>query len=89
MCPFCGASACYVRTMRQALDLFRLPLISVAGCLNQRQQDFTDYFQEENRVLCQQVGGKRLRFATTTPTVGRPGQQSGSRMLSGGCPICS
>ncbi|HEY6271723.1 MAG TPA: integrase core domain-containing protein [Terriglobales bacterium] len=48
--------------MRLALDPFRLLLISLAGWLNQRQQDALDYLQEENRVLREQLGGKRLRF---------------------------
>ena len=37
--------------MRPALDPFRLLLISLAGWLNQRQQDVIDYLQEENRIL--------------------------------------
>jgi putative transposase len=48
--------------MRLALDPFRLLLISLAGYLNQQQQDVIDYLQEENRVLRQQVGNKRLRL---------------------------
>ena len=49
--------------MRFAIDPFRLLLISLAGWLNQRQQDVIDYLQEENRVLRKQLGGKRLRFS--------------------------
>jgi hypothetical protein len=37
--------------MGPALDPFRLLLISLAGWLNQRQEDVIDYLQEENRVL--------------------------------------
>jgi putative transposase len=48
--------------MRQAFDPFRLSLISLAGRLNQCQQDALDYLQEENHVLRKQLGGKRLRF---------------------------
>jgi len=44
------------------MDPFRLPLISLAGWLNQQQQDVIDYLQEENRVLREQLGGRRLRF---------------------------
>ena len=47
---------------RPALDPFRLLLISLAGWLNQRQQDVIDYLQEENRILREPLGGKRLRF---------------------------
>ncbi len=48
--------------MRLGSDPFRLLLISLAGWLNQRQQDVTDYLQKENRVLREQPGDKRLRF---------------------------
>ena len=48
--------------MRLALDPFRLLLVSLAGWLNQQQQDVIDYLQEENRVLREQLGGKRLHF---------------------------
>jgi transposase InsO family protein len=48
--------------MRPTLDPFRLLLISLAGWLNQHQQDIIDYLQEENRVLRGQLGDKRLRF---------------------------
>jgi hypothetical protein len=49
--------------MRLPLDPFRLLLISLAGWVNQQQQDVIDYLQEENRVLREQLGGKRLRFS--------------------------
>jgi putative transposase len=49
--------------MRLAIDPFRLLLISLAGWLNQQQQDIIDYLQEENRVLREQLSGKRLRFS--------------------------
>jgi putative transposase len=48
--------------MRLALDPFRLLLISLAGWLNQQQQDIIDYLQEENRVLREQLGDRRLRL---------------------------
>src|SRR5215469_3139688 len=48
--------------MTLALDPFRLLLISLAGWMNQRQQEVIDYLQEENRILREQLGGKRLRF---------------------------
>src|SRR5947208_14124242 len=41
---------------------FRLLLISLAGCLNQLQRDVIDYLQEENCVLSEQLGNKRLRL---------------------------
>ena len=44
------------------MDPFRLLLISLAGWLNQSQHEVIEYLQEENRVLREQLGGKRLRF---------------------------
>ena len=48
--------------MRLTLDPFRLVLISLAGYLNQQQQEVIDYVQEENRVLHEQLGSRRLRL---------------------------
>jgi putative transposase len=44
-----------------ALPLHFLMLI-FAGWVNRHQQDVIDYLQEENRVLREQLGGKRFRF---------------------------
>ena len=40
----------------------RLVLIALAGWMNQHQRDLIDYLQEENRVLREQLGARRLRF---------------------------
>jgi putative transposase len=48
--------------MRLPLDPFRLLLISLAGCLNQHQREVIDYLQQENRVLRDLLGNKRLRL---------------------------
>src|SRR5262245_56687844 len=48
--------------MRARLDPFSFLVISVAGWLNQRQQQVIEYLVEENRVLRQQLGERRLRF---------------------------
>ena len=53
---------CYADTMRLTLDPFRLLLISLAGYLNQQQQEIVNYLQGENRVLPEQLGSKRLRL---------------------------
>ena len=37
-------------------------LIAVAGWMNQRQLQVIDYLREENRVLREQLGGRRLRL---------------------------
>jgi transposase len=44
------------------LDPFRFVLIAIAGWMNQCQLQMTDYLREENRVLREQLGGRRLRL---------------------------
>jgi putative transposase len=48
--------------MPRVLDPFRFVLISVAGWMNQSQLQMIDYLREENRVLREQLGGRRLRL---------------------------
>src|SRR5918993_996810 len=48
--------------MQLVLDPFRFVLISIAGWMNQQQQQAIDYLREENRVLREHLGGRRLRF---------------------------
>jgi transposase InsO family protein len=57
----------------------RFVLIALAGWMNQQQRDVIDYLQEENRVLREQLGPRRVRFtdaqrrqlAAKTKTLGR------------------
>src|SRR6478672_9697245 len=46
--------------MPRVLDPFRFVLIAVAGWMNQRQLQMIDYLREENRVLREQLGGRRV-----------------------------
>jgi hypothetical protein len=47
-------------------------LIAVAGWMNQQQQDAIDYLREENRILREQLGGRRLRLNPRgTPKTGQ------------------
>ena len=48
--------------MASFLDPFRFVLIAVSGWMNGRQSSLIDYLREENRVLREQLGGKRLHF---------------------------
>src|SRR5713226_6233043 len=48
--------------MPRVLDPFRFVLIAVAGWMNQRQLQIIDYLREENRVLPEQLGGRRVRL---------------------------
>jgi hypothetical protein len=52
--------------MRRTCDPFRLLLVSIAGWLSRQQRDAIDYLREENRVLREQFGDKRLRLAEPT-----------------------
>src|SRR5215831_9479106 len=48
--------------MREGLDPFPFLVISVASWINQRQQQVIEYLIEENRVLREQMGNRRMRF---------------------------
>jgi hypothetical protein len=52
-------------TLRRLVPLWhplRFLLIALSGWINQQQRDVIDYLQEENRVLREQLGPRRLRF---------------------------
>jgi len=40
----------------------RFRLIALSGWMNQQQLQLIDYLRDENRVLREQLGQKRLRF---------------------------
>ncbi len=44
----------------------RVLLLSFAGWINVQQQHVVEYLVEENRVLKEQLGGKRVRSVTVT-----------------------
>src|SRR5690348_10966188 len=48
--------------MSRVLDPFRFVLIALSGWKNDRQSRLIEYLREENRVLREQLGDKRLRF---------------------------
>ena len=48
--------------MTKSLDPFRFLLIALSGWMNQQQLQLIDYLGEENRVLREQLGQRRLRF---------------------------
>ena len=49
--------------MRTALDPFSFLVTSLAGWMNQRQQHVIEFLIEENRVLREQIGDRRLKFS--------------------------
>ena len=48
--------------MSNVIQPFHLLVIALSGWLNRQQQVVIDYLIEENRVLKEQLEGKRLRF---------------------------
>jgi len=48
--------------MRTAIDPFSFLVTTLAGWMNQRQQNVIEYLREENRVLREQLGDRRLRL---------------------------
>ena len=48
--------------MRAVLDPFSFLVVSIAGWMNQRQHQVIEYLVEENRVLREQIGNRRMRF---------------------------
>ena len=48
--------------MQAGLNPFSFLVVSVAGWINQRQQQLIEYLVEENRVLREQIGNRRMRF---------------------------
>jgi transposase InsO family protein len=49
--------------MRMFLDPFSFLVISLSGWMNQHQQHLIHYLIEENRVLREQIGNRRMRFS--------------------------
>ena len=64
--PLCSCLRCYHAIMGLRFDPFRLLLISLAGWLNQQQQDVIDYLQEENHVLREQLEVSGCASMTTS-----------------------
>ena len=62
-------------------DPFRFVLISAAGWMNQQQQQAIDYLREENKVLREQLGGRRLRFTGEQRRHWRPKQKDSAEAL--------
>jgi putative transposase len=48
--------------MPRTLDPFQFLLVAITGWMNQRQLQVIEYLREENRVLREQLGDRRLRF---------------------------
>jgi hypothetical protein len=57
-----GPARPYTGEVPKILDPFRFLLIAVSGWMNQHQLQVIEYLREENRVLREQLGDRRLRF---------------------------
>jgi len=49
--------------MRATFDPFSFLVTCLAGWMNQHQRHVIDFLMEENRVLREQIGDRRLRFS--------------------------
>src|ERR1700737_3687104 len=52
----------YCAAMSPPFQPLQLLLAIFAGWVNRRQLDVIEYLQEENRVLKERLGGRRIRF---------------------------
>ncbi len=67
--------------MSQALQFL---ILTTAGWLNRQQEDAIDYLREENRVLREQLGGKRIRFTDSQRRrLALRGKKLGRKVLAG------
>jgi hypothetical protein len=60
-----GWSAGILAAMFPPFQPLQLLLVIFAGWVNRHQLDMIEYLQEENRVLKQHLGGRRIRFTDT------------------------
>jgi hypothetical protein len=54
------------------LDPFRFLLLAVSGWMNQQQRQVIECLREENRVLREQLGGRRMARILKGNTLGPP-----------------
>src|SRR5260370_1449998 len=68
---------------------FRFVLIAVAGWMNQHQLQMIDYLREENRVLREQLGGRRVRLKRRpAPAISCQGERTRTKAASRGRNHC-
>jgi putative transposase len=69
--------------MRARLDPFSFLVISIAGWINQRQQQIIEYLVEENRVPREQIGNRCMRFSDNQRCrLAAKGQKLGRKILA-------
>jgi putative transposase len=73
----------YWMAMSPLLLPFHLILLTFAGWVNRHQLDVIEYLQEENRVLKERLGGRRLRFTDAERRrLARKAQALGRKVLT-------
>ena len=73
----------YDHTMSPSFAPLKLLLMMLAGWVNRHQLDVIEYLQEENRVLKERLGGRRLRFTDAERRrLARKAQALGRRVLN-------
>ena len=61
--------------MRADFLPLRVLLLAVSGWVNRHQQEVIEYLVEENRVLRQQIGNRRLRLSDQQRRSGSPARE--------------
>jgi hypothetical protein len=62
---------------------FQLVLLMFSGWVNRHQLDVIEYLQEENRILKERLGGRRIRFTDVERRrLARRAQALGRRVLN-------
>jgi putative transposase len=70
------------------LQTWQLVVVALAGWMNQQQQDAIAYLREENHVLREQLGGKRIRFTDDQRRrLAAKGKALGSKVLREVCTL--
>ncbi len=76
--------------MSKALHPWQLLSVIVAGMLNEQQQQVIEYLREENRVLREQLGGRRVRLSDAQRRrLAAKGKLLGRKLLGEICTIVS
>jgi len=61
---------------------FSFLVVSIAGWMNQHQQQVIEYLIEENRVLREQMGTRRMRFSDQRRRLAAKAKKLGRKLLS-------
>src|ERR1700694_2002149 len=73
----------YCAAMFPPFQPLQLLLVIFAGWVNRRQWDVIEYLQEENRVLQERLGGRRIRFTDAERRrLARKAQALGRKVLN-------